>query len=80
MDKILSKSITDLRLNKGIKEVLISNNVNSIYDVCTYSRMELIEIGLNNIQVNDIIVELQLLGLDLKRNRSKKNALIKKYK
>lgn len=79
MEKILNKNVTELKINKSIKEILLNNNINSIYNICTYSRMELTEIGLNNVQVNDIIVALQLLGLDLKRNRSRKNTLVEKY-
>jgi len=80
MGKILESNVSDLKIKKDVKEILVNNNINTIYDVCTYSRLELAEFGLNNTQVNDIIVSLQLLGLDLKRNRSKKNSLVEKYK
>lgn len=80
MGKILEDNVSELKIKKDVKEILVNNNINTIYDVCTYSRLELSEIGLNNTQVNDIIVSLQLLGLDLKRNRSKKNSLVEKYK
>ena len=79
MGKILESNITELKLKKDINKILQENNIEKVYDVCTYSRLELVNLGLSSSQVNDVIVSLQLLGLDLKRNRSKKNTLLDKY-
>lgn len=79
MGKILENSINELKLNKNINKILQENNINKVIDLCTYSRLELIDLGLKSTQINDIMVALQLLGLDLKRNRSKKNTLVDKY-
>lgn len=79
MGKILESNITELKLKKDINKILQENNIEKVYDVCTHSRLELVNLGLSGSQVNDVIVSLQLLGLDLKRNRSKKNTLIEKY-
>ena len=79
MGKILESNITELKLKKDINKILQENNIETVYYVCTHSRLELVNLGLSGSQVNDVIVSLQLLGLDLKRNRSKKNTLIEKY-
>ena len=79
MGKILESNITELKLKKDINKILQENNIEKVYDVCTYSRLELVNLGLSSSQVNDVSVSLQLLGLDLKRNRSKKNTLLDKY-
>ncbi len=73
---ILKKEINILKIDKGIIKTLIDNNISTIYELCNYSRMELAGIGLNNNQINKIIVSVQLQGLDLKPNHAKKNNAI----
>jgi len=76
MDKNLEKNISNLRLGKNITNKLLSNNIKTILDLCNYSRMELSELEFLNEQINEIIIALQLLGLDLKRNHAKKNTIL----
>lgn len=79
MRKILENDISTLNLGKGLVTKLKENDINSIYDLCTFSRMELSNIGLENPQITNITVELQLLGIDLKKNHAKRNTSIDSY-
>ena len=80
MRELLEKPISKLQFDKKIKDILIDKEIDTLYKVCTYSRMELAnEIGLNNIQINDLIIYLQLQGLDLKPNHAKKNVRLDSY-
>lgn len=75
----LYKSIETMKFDKNIKNILLNNNINTIQDLCNYSRMELSNINLNNMQINKISIELQLKGLDLKANHAKRNAILDHY-
>ena len=74
MREILNKNISILKFDNVINNLLNNNEINTIYKLCNYSRMELSEIGFSNIQINKIIINLQLKGLDLKANHAIKNA------
>lgn len=74
MKEILEKQISSLKLNQKIKNILSQNSINTIYKLCNNSRLELSSIGLTNEQINQIIIILELQGLDLKRNHAKKNS------
>lgn len=76
MRDILEKSISILNIKKDVFSKLILNKIEIIFDLCNYSRIELVDLGFTNEEVNEIIVRLQLAGLDLKRNHAKKNTLI----
>lgn len=76
MKNVLEKEIDILKIDKDIIKILINNNIDTIYKLCNYSRMELANIGLNNNQINKIIVSVQLQGLDLKPNHAKRNSKI----
>lgn len=76
MDKKLENNISFLRLGKNITNKLVNNNINTILNLCNYSRMELTELDFSNEQINEIIIALQLLGLDLKRNHAKRNTIL----
>lgn len=76
MQERLQKGVETLSLTKGITKTLKDNNINTIYELCKFSRMELSSIGLANSQITDITIALQLLGLDLKKNHAKKNLII----
>ena len=82
MSKILERDIGTLKLEKNVINTLKENDVNTIYDLCNFSRMELSDVGLAHGQINDISISLQLLGIDLKKNHAKRNTSIdsmKKY-
>ena len=76
MQERLQKGIETLNLAKGITKTLKENNINTIYELCKFSRMELSSIGLTNSQITDVAIALQLLGLDLKKNHAKKNLIV----
>ncbi len=78
MREILKKEVEVLNLNKGIKEKLINREIGSVSELCNYSRMELSELDFNNEEIKDIMISLELQGLDLKRNHAKRNKLIDK--
>ena len=74
----LYKDVTTLKINSKIAEQLKQNNINNIYELCHYSKMELVKLGIPNTDINNIMVQLQLLGLNLKSNHAIKNTLIDK--
>lgn len=76
MKENLNREIDAVICDKNTVKQLIENQIERIYELCQYSRMELVEKGLNNTQINNIIVALQLQGVDLKPNHAKKNALL----
>ena len=76
MKKILNENISILHLGKNITNTLLNNNIDTILKLCDYTRMNLAELNLTNNQINEIIIELQLLGLDLKRNHAKRNTAL----
>lgn len=79
MKEILDGSTNTLKIDKKIKKILIDNNIDTILKVCEKSRLDLNAINLTNNQINEIIVALQLLGLDLKKNHTKKNKCLEKF-
>ena len=79
MAKILERSVETLKLEKSINNNLKSNNINTIRDLCKYSRIELTDLGISHPQINDISVSLQLHGLDLKKNHAKRNTTVDLY-
>lgn len=76
MKEVLKRNVSTVIYNKKTLDFMSKNNIETTYDLCKYSRMELGEKGLTNNAINDIIVKLQLLGLDLKPNHAKRNSLI----
>ena len=76
MKEVLKKNLSSFIYNKKTLDFMSENNIETTYDLCQYSRMELCEKGLENNEVNDVIIKLQLLGLDLKPNHAKRNSLI----
>lgn len=79
MTKILERNIETLKLEKEINGILKDNNINTINELCKYSRIELTGLGFTHPQINDISVSLQLLGLDLKKNHAKRNTSVDLY-
>lgn len=75
MREILKKKVEVLDLNRGIKQKLINREIDSVFELCNYSRMELSDLDFNNEEIKD---SLELQGLDLKRNHAKRNKLIDK--
>lgn len=76
MKEMLEKNIAILNLRTNIKKELLSNNIDTILKLCNYTRLELSNLGFTNSQINEIIIELQLIGLDLKKNHAKRNKIL----
>lgn len=76
MNNILERDIKTLGLNKNLIDKLIENNILNVYKLCSYSRMELSKLKFTNDEINDLIIKMQLLGLDIKKNHAKNNSLI----
>ena len=72
----LKNNINTLSINKKIVELLNSNGIETVKDLCKCSRMDLVDKGLENSEIKDIMITLQLKGLDLRPNHAKKNVLI----
>lgn len=70
-DSILEKSVSDLLLNKVMTDVLISNNILTVADLWCLNRKTLKNYGLKDSDINQIIIKLQLLGLDLNKRINK---------
>lgn len=79
MKEILNESVNKLKLDKKIAKQLIEKEIDTILKLCNYSRLELNELGFINTQINDIIVSLQLIGLDIKKNHAKKNKALENF-
>lgn len=65
-DKYREQNITRLNLNDHIVEILQNNEINKIKNVCSKSKSELKKIGFTPNEINNIEVEVELLGLRLK--------------
>lgn len=77
MGRILEKNVSTLKLTKNTTEKLIENNIDTILKLCNCTRIQLSDLEFSNGEINDIIVNLQLIGLDLKKNHAKRNSLLK---
>lgn len=60
-----------MNLTAEIKEVLRKNNVLELSNLKKLTRKDLQDMKLNNNQINQIIIYLQLNGLDIKKNYKK---------
>lgn len=65
-DKIKKQSIDRLNIAVSILEGLKQNNIIKIEDLCKKSKKELKKLGFLQNEINEINIELQLLGLALK--------------
>lgn len=67
MKHILLRKINSLNIDVHITDLLEKNNVKYIYELCSLNRKSLKEYGLTQECIKQIIVKLQLLGLDLNK-------------
>ena len=67
----LENDILDLKLNKNIVQTLKNNSICKIKDLWVKKRSNLKEIGLSDSQIKEIIIKLELIGLDLNKKRNK---------
>ena len=67
MNRIKNYRLEDLKLTNDILNKLNKNNIRSIEDVWILKRTDLKQMGFSNEEINLIIIELELLGLDLNK-------------
>lgn len=61
------KDIKILELETDIVKVLLDNEIKTVGDVWVMNRKKLKAIGLKDTDIKQIIIKLQLLGLDLNK-------------
>ena len=67
MNRIKNYRLEDLKLTNDILNKMNKNNIRSIGDVWILKRTDLKQMGFSNEEINLIIIELELLGLDLNK-------------
>ena len=72
MKDLLNNSINVLHLSKSIENKLIENNINIVNDLWILNRNNLKNI-LSDKEIADVIIKLQLNGLDLNKKVYKVN-------
>ena len=63
----LNDSINCLKLEKDLIKRLEDNNIIIVKDLWQMKRQELKDLGFNNKDINELIIKLQLSGLDLNK-------------
>ena len=63
------KSINNLSLSKDIVNKLKYNDLNYIEDVWELKRINLKNLGFTNEEIKEIVISLQLIGLDLNKKK-----------
>lgn len=67
MNRIKNYRLEDLKLTNDILNKMNKNNIRSIEEVWILKRTDLKQMGFSNEEINLIIIELELLGLDLNK-------------
>lgn len=70
-NSIFNKNLDYLKLDKEITIILNNNNIITIKDLWNQNRNYLRKIGLLNNQIKDIIIKLELNGIDLNKKTYK---------
>ncbi len=65
--KILEKDISELNLSTKINNALKDNSINTIEDLWKLKRKELKDMKLSDSDITQVIIKLQLYGLDLNK-------------
>ncbi len=65
--KILEKDISELNLSTKINNTLKDNSINTIEDLWKLKRKELKDMKLSDSDITQVIIKLQLYGLDLNK-------------
>ncbi len=63
----LEKSISELGINEKIRKIFEQENLNQIKDVWNLKRKDLKELGLSDNEIHQVVVKLQLYGIDLNK-------------
>lgn len=67
VNKHLELDVKTLDLDHGVIEILNNNNINLINDLWLCTRKKLKEMGIKDTDIKQIIIKLQLIGLDLNK-------------
>lgn len=63
---VVNKKISTLNLNADTIEILKNNRINTLKKLSQHTRRDLLKVGLVPADIKQIIIKLQLEGLDLK--------------
>ena len=63
------KSINNLSLSKEMIYKLKEKELNYIEDIWKLKRINLKDLGFNNDEIKEIVISLQLIGLDLNKKK-----------
>lgn len=70
MEEIAKQDIGTLEIrDKEIRQVLEHNNIKTVEDLISMSKLDLKQLDLKTDDINYISIKLQLQGLDLKDNK-----------
>lgn len=67
--EVLKKDIEILNLDSGILKQLKENNINTIEELWIMNRHKLKDMNFKDNEINQIIIKLQLIGIDLNHKR-----------
>lgn len=67
--EILKKDISVLNLDESIKNKLKEKNINIVEDLWMSNRHKLKDMDFKDNEINQIIIKMQLSGIDLNRKR-----------
>lgn len=63
----ITENINTLNLTSNIIKTLKDNNINTINDLWILTRKDLKELGLTDKEIKQIVISLQLNGIDLNK-------------
>jgi len=69
MFKINNKDVNNLSLSKELINKLKDKELNYIEDVWVLKRINLKNLGFTNDEIKEIVISLQLIGLDLNKKK-----------
>lgn len=67
VNKYLDEEIKILNLEKEVVDILVENNIKTVNDLWCLNRKKLKEMGVKDPDIKQVIIKLQLVGLDLNK-------------
>lgn len=67
-NKYLEQNIDRLDIPMKVIEILKNNKIVKINQLCDKTKTYLKDLGLNSVEIDKLVIELQLLGLNIKTN------------
>lgn len=67
VNKFLDENVKNLELDQEVIDLLKDNNINLINELWVCNRKKLKELGVKDADIKQIIIKLQLIGLDLNK-------------